>query len=200
MRSCPLILLLGIALTLPTRAQNLDARIDAASQRWQDYQERLQSTDPVIRAETLAAALRDENNGIRNGALRYALRSRVSLSISLVIPPGSSYNPGSVPVLEVTQIQWDKDQGSLAGRSKSQGRIGIVRGELNQGMLRVVYEVLGMAPDFGASANVSPGRTPRVQTRRCAVVLSLVPSRDALEGPLQCEGMSQIFTARLPFG
>jgi hypothetical protein len=199
-RSLPHIVLLAMMLAPPAGAQDLDARTDAARQRWQVYQERLQSSDPIIRSEALGAALREENTAIRNGALWYALDSKQILAISLVIPPGSSIDPGSVPIIEVIKVEWDKDRSTLHGRSQSQGVPGAVRGELVEGKLHVTYATLGMAPDFANSDNaISPRRAGR-QLRRCSVFLALAPSRDALVGPLQCEGMSQTFAARLPLG
>ena len=194
-----LALLLLLAVTLPAVAQNLDAKIDAATQRWQNYQERLQSTDPVIRSETLAVALRDENSAIRNGALWYVLRSRDDLPISLVVSAGSSLDPGSIPVLEVEGVEWNGDRHTFHGRSNSQRQLAAVRGELIDGKLRVNYLPLGMASNFPTSEDAGSGHAG-VQRRRCTVVLEFEPSRNALEGPLQCEGMSQTFTARLPLG
>jgi hypothetical protein len=200
LRSLTHIVLLGMALAMPAHAQDLDAKTDASSQRWQTYQERLQSTDPIIRSEALGAALREENTAIRNGALWYALRSRQTLAISLIVPPGSSYDPGSIPILEVTQVEWDKDRSTIRGRNQSQRVAGIVRGELIEGKLHVTYATLGVSPDFADSDNASSLRKAHVQRRRCSVILALAPSRDALEGSLQCEGMSRIFPARLPLG
>jgi hypothetical protein len=194
-----LLLVLAVAASGQVLAQQLQDRAAAAQRRWTEYQEMLESSNPVARAEALRAALADENIGIRTNALWTVLRRRDVLPVTVVLEPGGRIGPGEVPSLEVSRIRWDPEQQTFEGLTHSFGFTDHPTGAIVEGKLQIQYGRLNMPIRFGLPADVPLTRKDFV-VRHCNAVLAISAIDASLTGPLRCEGMAQTLTIRLPLG
>ena len=185
------------SISSPSWGQSLQERAAAAERRWVEYQEMLQSTNPITRSEGLSAALADENIGIRSNALWSVLQRRQMLPIEVVVPPGGRIGPGEVPDAAVFNLRWNLEQRSFEGRARSFGYLADVTGAVVPGKLQISYLHLRMPARFGRPSDV-PLTTKDVAVRKCTVSLVLNMAHDALEGPLRCEEMPELLALRMP--
>src|SRR5204863_8619479 len=116
-----LILVTAALIVQPCQGQTLQQRVAGAQQRWAEYQELMNSSDPIARSEGFGAALADENLGVRNNALWTYLHKRDRLPIEVVLQPGDRIGPGDVPNIALSQVKWDEDQRTLGARMASFG-------------------------------------------------------------------------------
>ena len=177
-------------------AQSPQDRGAAAERRWVEYQEMLQSNNPITRSEGLTAALADENLGIRGNALWSVLQRRQTLPIEAVVPLGGRIGPGEVPDVAVSRLRWNPEQRSFEGIVRSFGYSGNVTGAVVSGKLQISYERLRMPGRSGLPSDVSLTQKDLV-IRKCTVSLALNPAHDALEGPLRCEEVPQTLALRM---
>lgn len=178
-------------------AESPQDRAAAAERRWVEYQEMLQSNNPISRSEALSAALVDENLGIRGNALWSILQRRQMLPLEVVVPPGGRMGPGEVPSVAISRLRWNSELRTLEGVTISFGSAGSVTGSILSGKLQILYAGLRVMTRFGLPADVQPTRND-FSTRHCSVNLALNPSHDALEGPLRCEEMREMLAIRMP--
>jgi hypothetical protein len=178
-------------------AQSPQDRAAAADRRWAEYQEMLQSSNPITRSEGLTAALADENLGIRGNAIWSVLQRRQTLPIAVVVPPGGRIGPGEVPNVAVFGMHWNPEQRSFDGVVRSFGYAGRVTGAAVSGKLQITYSSLRVPARFGLPSDV-PLTGKNVAVRTCTVSLSLSPARDALEGQLRCEEMPETLALQMP--
>jgi hypothetical protein len=182
------------------RAETLQERVAAAQRRWAEYQELMQSSDPIARAEGFSAALADENLGIRNNALWSYLQRRDRLPVEVVLEPGGRVGPGDLPKVALFEVKWNAEQRALEGYDLSFGDRRPASGAVIAGKLQLLYPILKM-PDFvGQSGNGAGATEPKMVNRRCDTTLAIDAARDALEGRLRCEGLPQTLPVRMPLG
>jgi hypothetical protein len=197
MRVVPLLFLAFAFVGQPSYGQTLQERVAAAQRRWVEYQELMDSKDPIARSEGFNAALADENLGVRNNALWTYLHQRDQLPIGIVLGPGSRIGPGDVPNLRLYEVKWDEDQRALTAVMTSFGRR-TVSGQVVAGKLQLHYTEVGM-PSFVGQSNPTSTKIEIVY-RACDTTLSTNESRDALEGKLSCQGMPETLQVRMPLG
>ena len=180
-------------------AETLQERVAAAQRRWAEYQEMMDSSDPIARAESFSAALADENLGIRNNALWSLLQRRDQLPINVVFEPGGRIGPGELPDIQISQMRWDPAQRTFKGTFRSHGYLSRAGGVVTEGKLQVSYDHVRMPARFGQGADI-PLTDKDFVLRNCTVVLSINPTDMSLGGPLRCEGMVQTLPLRMPVG
>ncbi len=189
--------LFGVVASHPAWPQSIQERAAAAERRWAEYQEVLESSNPVARAEALRAALADENVGIRNNALWAVLQRRNVLPVAVVLEAGGRIGPGEVPNLEIVGLRWDPEHRSFAGRFVSHAFASQATGEVLEGHLQIKYDRVKMPIRFGQPADI-PLTNKDFAIRPCTVVLTVKSGDNSLNGPLRCEGMPQTLQIRMP--
>jgi hypothetical protein len=161
-----LLILLAVTASDHVLAQQLQDRAAAAERRWADYQEMLESSNPVARAEALRAALADENLGIRTNALWTVLRWRNTLPLTVVLEPGGRIGPGEEPSPGIPRVHWDPEQRTFTGLAHSFAPMRFGRCAIVDGKLQIRYGRLKMPIRFG-----SPPDVPLTQEGLCVAGL-----------------------------
>lgn len=198
MRAVTLLLMAFAFVGQPSYGETLQERVAAAQRRWTEYQELMDSSDPIARSEGFNAALADENLGVRNNALWAYLHQRDRLPIEVVLGPGSRIGPGEVPNLALYRVKWDENQRALNAVMDAFNLTGVATGQVVAGKLLLHYATVRM-PSFVGRSNSTSTQIDLVN-RVCDTNLSINESRDALEGKFSCAGMPETLPVRMPLG
>ena len=173
---------------LNTRTTNLANKISELNQR-------IASNDQAMRTAAIEAALCDDSPTIRGTAMAAALSRFNTLTPQIIVGREDAIDSGNLPNISIADVKWSPDMHSFTGHIVLDGLAGVT-GRVTDSRLEVTFSRVKIARELLKVAN---SNAPSEEVKTCRSHLEINSERNALEGPMSCEGTNIHFKLRLYF-